>query len=49
MASEVEIMKGYLSDMFTGKAPNMAQMTFPQSHIMHAESIKKEQRKIYAV
>ena len=34
-------MKGYLSDMFTGKAPTMAQMTFPQSHIIYAESIQK--------
>ena len=41
MAEEVEIMKGYLAAMFTGKAPSMAQVTFPQSHIIYAGSLRE--------
>ena len=40
MVEERDIMKGYISAMFMGKAPSVAQVTFPQSHIIYAGSIK---------
>ena len=41
MVEERDIMKGYISAMFMGKAPSVAQVTFPQSHIIYAGSIRE--------
>ena len=38
---EMKIMKGHILAMFTGEAPFMPPVTFPQSHIMYADSIQQ--------
>ena len=39
MEEELNIMKGHILALFTGKAPFKPPVTFPQSHIMYADSI----------
>ena len=36
---EMEIMKGHISALFTGRVPFKPPVTFPQSHIIYADSI----------
>ena len=36
---EMRIMKGHISGLFTGRAPVKPPVTFPQSHIIYADSI----------